>query len=165
VNQAARVTLSSDKPAISVTGWLGPNGAVPTGGYGGWEIVSRPRRQGLTIWNGRDPFKMSLQLVLDGFIAQDPIEIECSSVERLALPATDLNQPPVVTISGAAVPHSDLPWVIDNITWEEAERDSYGRRLRQVLTIDFIRYVKDERLKEQKASARARAKGKVPSAS
>jgi len=153
----SQVTIRSEDPVISVTGLLGPDGARITDGYGGWEIVERPRRQGVTLWTGRPPFTMTLDIIFDGLKKLDPIEILCSSLERLALPPNESEEPPVVKVTGVQIPRPGLPWVVENIAWGEAIRNGSGRRLRQVATVTLIRYNKEDRLREQKASARARS--------
>lgn len=170
---AATVKLTAEGQGFSVTGILGPNGAVPTEGYGGWDAVARPRRQALTVWNGRNPFKMTLQIVFDGFVANKPVEVQCSTLERFGLPPTDGEEPPALRISCAAVPHTDLVWVVDNITWEDVERRRDGKRIRQVVTLSLLRHNPGQRLAEytpsvvarQKATAAARAAATTPGAS
>lgn len=158
--QKATITLASTVPKISVTGLIGPNGVDITDGYGGWELVERLRRQSATIFKGRSPFKMTLHFVMDAFVSGISVEGKCTSLERLALPPEDGQEPPVIKITGAIVPHRDLPWVIENLTWEDVERNRDGSRIRQVVTIELRRYLKPTMLPAQKASARARTNGR-----
>jgi len=158
--RSSQITISSSKPKIWVAGLVGPDGPKITDGYGGWSTVDRPRRQGVTLWTGRPPFKMTVDFVLDGYKKLKPVEIACASLERMALPPTEGKEPPVLKVSGDMVPHPGLDWVLEDIQWGETIRNSSGRRLRQVATLTFIRYVKEDRLREQKASARARGSSK-----
>jgi len=152
------LAITSKSPTRSVVGRLGPNGAVPTEAYGGWTEVTRPRRVSLLVWQGRKPFRMSVNVVLDGFIDNDPIEMECQALEHMALPVSKGDEPAVVSIFGDGIPHVDLKWVIDDITWEDVIRRPDGKRLRQVLTLDLREHVESKRLKEEKASSIARNK-------
>ena len=156
----ARVTVASDSPAISCTGLLGPNGAVPTDGYGGWEVNARPRRKGLPLWNGRNPFELTLQIVFDKQVTDGTVEGDCDALERMALPISVGSEPPVVSVSspGGAVPHDDLLWVINGIQWEDVERDERGLRTRQIVTAKLLEFVDDSRLHETSASSRARGR-------
>jgi len=101
---------------------------------------------------------MSLHVVLDGFIDGDPIEMECQALEHMALPVSKGDEPAIVTVLGDGIPHVDLKWVIDDISWEDVIRRPDGKRLRQVLTLELREYVEAKRLQEEKASSKARNK-------
>lgn len=147
-----RVTLRSRTPAITVRALLGPEGAKVIGGYGGWEIVNRPRRLAMTRWRGRQPFQMDLDLMLDGYADGRSVETDCTKLERLALPPRELAEPPVVTIDGA-VPHDDLTWVVNGIDWGTViRRAGDGDRLRQAALVHLVRFVDDDKLKPLSAA-------------
>ena len=137
--------------------WLGNEGAKPTGGYGGWDIVERPRRLSLTQWNGRPPVSMDIALVFDGFTDDKSVEGDCLDLERMAFHDADkFEPPPTITITGDAVPHSNLEWVITNITWGNViRRSSDGRRTRQEATVSVVRYVDADKV-QMSAAQRAR---------
>jgi hypothetical protein len=87
------------------------------GGYGGWDIVTRPRKVGLTQWNGREPFQMDIPILFDGFHGDNGQEIEISKLSRMALPGGD-DEPPIVKIKGPGVPDPGPDnWVIRDISW------------------------------------------------
>jgi hypothetical protein len=132
-----------------------------TDGYGGWENVKRPRRQSVTLWTGRDPFQMTVDLIFDGVKGMNPIELDCKALERMALPPVEGEEPPVVSIQSPMIMWPGLPWVITRLDWQDALRNSEGRRVRQNVTVTLTRYVKEDRLREQKASKRAAAKSKT----
>lgn len=142
-------------PKLSITVLMDETGPVVKGGYGGWEIVDRPRRVSLTQWNGRQPYQMDVGIMFDGYRQDNEVEIEISRLERMALPYG--KEPPVVEIKGSAVPHDDLKWVITNVTFGDALRRSNGRRVRQQVTISFTQYVASDRL-QLKAAKNARQK-------
>ena len=58
--------VSCQDPNLNLVGLLGPESPRLTGGFGGWDVVNRPRQVGMTVWNGVDPFKLEFQIVLDG---------------------------------------------------------------------------------------------------
>jgi hypothetical protein len=156
---AETIRLNSDDPKITVTALLDEEGSNITGGYGGWEIIARPRRQAVTHWGGRDPFQMDLAIILDGHSDYRRVETDCSRLERLALPHPNPGgEPPVIKLSGAAIPHNDLQWVITGFQWGAAMRDSGGYRTRQHVTIGLLRFVEVDTI-QLSASANARGKG------
>lgn len=150
-----QVTVSSARPFLTVTGWLGADPSAVTQGYGGWTTVARPRRQSLTTWEGHEPYGIDLSMVLDGFAKNESVESKCTAIERMARPPRVLDEPPKIRISGA-VPHNDLVWVIQSIRWAEVIRNETGDRVRQNLTISFLRYIADDRVQLAGAAARAR---------
>src|SRR5205823_4249211 len=71
------------------------------GGYGGWQVVNRMRRTGLTQWVGRDPVRVVVPALFDGWESQEGQEIEISNLERMALPALRGGEPPPVRSAGS----------------------------------------------------------------
>ena len=60
-----------------------------TGGFGGWDIVSRPRRTAMTLWNGFDPITLELPLLIrtdnpNSYEAGKRIEADCITLGMLA---------------------------------------------------------------------------------
>lgn len=151
-----RITFVSKDPDLDFSCWLGNDGVKVTGGYGGWEIVQRPRRLSLTQWNGRDPISMDIAIVLDGFQHRDSVESEIDKLETMAQNQQDFDAPPVVNIFGAAVPHQHLDYVITNIQWgDQIRRMSDGDRIRQEAVVSVVRYVPFDKI-QLSAAANAR---------
>jgi hypothetical protein len=152
------IRIVSNVPSIIVEMLLDSDGARITGGYGGWDTIARPRRQALTDWIGRGPFTMTVSAILDGHMDGTRVEGQCHSLERLALPHPNPGgQPPVVRLAGAAVPHNDLEYVIENIEWGDTMRDNSGNRTRQHVVVNFLRYVAVDKI-QFTAAAKIRAK-------
>ena len=145
---AETVTLKSVDPAVTVTALLDEAGANITGGYGSWDTIARPRRQAVTHWTGRDPFTMDLALILDGHKTFESVETQCSRLERLALPHPNPGgSPPVVSLNGEAIPHSDIQdWVVNDIAWGDNIRDRNGHRTRQHVVVGLLRYVEIDKI-------------------
>jgi hypothetical protein len=159
---ASQINLTtSTGPTISVTGYLGPDGQLFSDGYGGWTTIARPRATAVTFWGGAAPFTMKLQIVLDDFIAGTSIEDQIFKLERMSLPADRNSTPPLVDIDGAALTRTNIRWCLDDIQWDDVERNEFGKRIRQVATLTMIQYVADTKLK---ASRRATKKVKAGSA-
>lgn len=155
MTDARQVTILSTRPSISVTAWLGADPPTVSGGYGGWDIVARPRRQALTHWKGHDPFQMELPILLDGFVNNSSVEARCTALERMARPPRVLDEPPLVKVIGQ-VPHTDLVWVIQTIRWGDVVRSTTGQRIRQACIVSLLRYIEHDRVQLAGAAARAR---------
>lgn len=154
------VVLSSANPAISVRLPLDATPPAVTGGYGGWEMVARPRRAALTQWKGREPFTATIAFVLGSLVGDDPPsqEVSISRLERLALPNPNPGgEPPVVRARGT-MPHSDLEWVIQIIEWGDSDRNRRGERIVQHGVVTLWRYTADDRIQLMPAAAEIRRK-------
>jgi nucleoid-associated protein YgaU len=103
---------------------------------------------------------MDLPILLDGYINNASVEARCTALERMARPPQILDEPPIVTIDGS-VPHSDLTWVINAISWDDTFYSTTGQRIRQYATISLLRYVADDRVQQGTAASRARSKAAV----
>lgn len=159
---AGFITMRSSSPPMSFSAMMGGNGAVVDGGYGGWSVVNRPKKVGMTQWDGREPFSMQIELIIDGWRSGEPVEIRCTTLERMALPPVPGAQPPTLRISGN-LPHTDLTWALNGIEWGASLRDpKTGLRLRQIATIKLLQFVDEDRVKIQPAAEKARGKNLKP---
>jgi nucleoid-associated protein YgaU len=156
------ITLVSRQPALQVRALRGNTPPVPVGGFGGWQLVARPRRKSLTRWTGIEPFKQQLSIILDGVTTDTTVEPACLALERMAQPAAELADPPLVKVVGA-VPHPELTYVIgdgsggDGLAWDANPIYSpSGYRIRQEVVITLLEYVPDDRVAAQPAAAQAR---------
>lgn len=43
---------------------------IISGGYGGWELIARPRRVALTEWTGNEPVRQEVALLFDGWAGE-----------------------------------------------------------------------------------------------
>jgi nucleoid-associated protein YgaU len=141
-------------PTLDTQVWfqLGPTNPVISDGYGGWEVVQRPHRVALTNWTGRNPFAMSLDLFINEFRSHDSIEARIAKLERMALPRqdADVHKPPAVRIDGDAIPHTNLPWVIQKLAWGTTERHPVrGYRTRQQVTVDLLQHIEGSLVNER----------------
>jgi hypothetical protein len=141
------VTFTSDSN-LSVTVLLDANSPYITGGYGGWEIIDRPKRVGLTRYRGREPFRQDISILFDGAANEDSQEINISDLSRMAEQPGALQPPPTVRIDGTVL-REDLVWVIENITWDSNNvMWSYAGgtpfRIRQSAVVHLLQFVDDE---------------------
>lgn len=145
-----KVTFAAESiAAVSVL--LDETPVQVTGGYGGWTVTSRQRRTGLTMWTGKDPIRMSIPILFDGYADRQGQEVNISRVSRMALPPSGGEEPPVVKISGKGVPKpGPTKWVIENLQWGTNiiwDNDKNGSlvRLRQDCVVNLIQYVASDR--------------------
>lgn len=143
---AAWVTLISANPSLMVSPLLDGTAPVVTSGYGGWVEVARPRRKALLDWQGVSPLRLSFGMIFDAFdSAPDNVEQDCIDLERMAMMGANNQRPPTIRISdGGKMPHSDVTWVIDTLTWGDQIRErETGNRLRAVVSIVLVELVED----------------------
>jgi LysM repeat protein len=146
----------------SVSALLDDTTPTITDGYGGWQEVQRARRTAYVDWPGKNTLKMQVGIVFDGFMAETDVSGQVKTLEGMALPVDGTLAPPHVTISGF-VPHTDLTWVIDTITWGETDRNAKGILIRQKLTVTFWQYVPEDIIVKSLAS-KTRTASKAKSA-
>lgn len=140
---ASIIIITTDN-RYSVTAQQGPNPAKITDGFGGWQVISRPRKVGFTQFQGRNPFSMQLNLMFDGYGSNTSQEIPLRTLTWMAIPPQGSRDPRKVRLFGPALPYpSTGEWVIngieygDNIIW-----DKEGKfRLRQDITLTLMRHV------------------------
>lgn len=139
------VTFSAEGIA-SVTVMLGDATVQIPSGYGGWTVVSRQRRVGLTVWNGKDPLRMTIPVLFDGVADSLSQEILISRLSRMALPPTTGGEPPTVTAVGPGVPKpGPVKWVIENLQWGQNviwdfANNGVMARLRQDCVVNLLEY-------------------------
>jgi hypothetical protein len=106
-----------------------------TGGLGGWEIVDRRRRKGLTNWTGRQPWQMSVPVLFNGWF--DPpysIDPDVAVLNRMAF-GDNFVIPPTVTAEGV-LPITGIKWVIQNIDYGDNShylKDDVGNMIAKML--------------------------------
>lgn len=167
-----QVTIRTTKPGpgLAITAWLNEAGPTVTGGYGGWEVVARPRRVAITQWRGREPIQMELPLVIDAYDGTaksdrvtNSIELVVTKLERMALPYPPIKTPPKITLEGSSsnlIPHDDLSWVITELSWGVALRNNEGNRVRQEVTLALVSFVGVEKVKIRAAEKQRQKAGR-----
>lgn len=122
-----------------------------TGGTGGWEVINRRRRKGLTTWRGRDPLSMELPVLFDGWFPEpESVDADCGLLTFIAT-GDDFIPPPTVTVDGF-LPAYGVTWVIQDIQWGTNVvwiNSSYGEkiRVRQDAVIQLLQYVEEDVVK------------------
>lgn len=142
----------SDPPGPGVLAVLG-NGIPVSSADGGWAVVSRPKWVGFVEWQGFDPYRLTIPIMLDGFADNRSIEQDYENLRRMMRPAdTPRDRGPLVKIAGP-VPFTYFTWVMTNIEYgDEIRRESDGARVRAFMTIGLLQYVAADVLISAKVS-------------
>lgn len=126
-----------------------------SGGGGGFQAVQRPLNSTIVAWRGpTDSYTMELNLIMDCFTASTSggnlpdIENDCRTLEKMAgVLVSPVVQPPLLILDANGALQNDaynkpsLRWVIsDPPTYADVDRNSNGRRIRQVTTVKFMHY-------------------------
>lgn len=142
--------ITSRNPNLQVYCFLGEKNPVSTDGFGGWTVINRPHRKGLTSWTGRNPLRMDIDIVISDFKQGGSVEPQIEALMEMASPV--LSNPvrtPVVNIHGDALIHKQKDYVIENLTFGATERNhDKGHRTRQLVTVSLLEYVDGGDVKE-----------------
>lgn len=155
----SKVTFKSTTGSPTLTVLQGGPATI-IGGVGGWEVVARPKRTGLTRWNGRDPRRLNIPVMFDSHIADTSQEDDIALLIKLGTPAVANVPPPKFKITGA-VPHGGFIYVIEDIEWGSniiwRERGGVKYRTRQDAVVRVLQYVAADYVE------RAKGPGGLPS--
>lgn len=135
---------------------------ILTGGTGGWDSLSRPRREAATEWVGTPATTYVLPLLIDGIETQvgrdTVIESACRQVEKWGMPAKKTGQPPILRVTGLVQVSTSSRWVVNDIEWGTAIRNQDGRRIQQPITLTLLKYVEPKIVRGPAHAARNRRK-------
>lgn len=149
----ALISISADGVG-TVTGIMDEYPTVITGGLaGGWTTIARQRRKALTQWAGKDPMRLKMSMLLDGYRVRESQEAAIGRMNVMALPPEDSGEPPPVQISGPGIPDTGIDhWVIESLTWK-IDKVIWGKaangvicRLRQDVEINLLELVDEDRV-------------------
>jgi hypothetical protein len=119
-----------------------------TAGSGGWSVISRPRRTSLTQWTGRDPYRMDIPILFDGFRNDKSVESGIARLNSMSI-GHDYDPPPTLIIEGG-VPIKGATWVIDSIDWGDnvywESSNGHYFRTRQDAVVHLLQYQAESRL-------------------
>lgn len=110
-----------------------------------YSVVDRARRKSTVQWEGDDPYRMDLPILLDGWMSGASVEMDVSRLNSMMRSPGDLIPPAKVYIDGA-VPVKGAKWAIETIDWGDmvlwtADATSQGYRLRQDATIHLLQFL------------------------
>lgn len=152
-----KVRVSSKSGDLSVEAWLADERPDVGSGFGGWDVIDRPRRKPLTTWKSSPNLSLTLPILLDNFASGVSVEGEIATVEKMGQ-SVHGDDPPILTVraSGGAVPFQGREWVLGELAFGDAEMNTVGNRVRQYLTLTLIEHVDDRYLTERSAANRRR---------
>src|SRR4051812_1555709 len=138
---------SSNGVAINVL--RGDEAPKMTGGGGGWQTIARPRRVGVTVWTGREPYQMDVSVLFDGWADNDSQEDQIRALNQMQM-GGDLKEPPTIEIDGG-VPVSGAKWVMtidwgDDVIWQVGQGGAMYRT-RQDAVLHLTQYNAQDELK------------------
>ena len=149
-------SITSTAGDVEFTAFFADGSPLVTDGYGGWNVVQRPREIGIVEWVGRNPMQIEIPFMIDHWMDDDDdgpgIKTETMIKKLESLCGIGGHQmPPICVVDGAGViPHDDTNapglhlWVVENVAWDrgmELRSGSSGRRMRCGGTITIRQYL------------------------
>lgn len=122
-----------------------------SGGVGGWQELTRPRRKAAVEWLGTPQLEMTVPLLIDGTEVQVGVDVSIEpTIRKLiswALKDKGTGQPPIVRLDGPISATQQQRWVIQTLEWGAMMRNQRGQRVQQYVTVTFLEYLEAEVLK------------------
>ena len=81
-----------------------------------YNVVNRARRKSTVQWDGDDPYRMDVPVLLDGWIQHVSVERDIAKLNNMRQSPGDLVPPVQVSIDGA-LPVKGARWVLEGIDW------------------------------------------------
>jgi hypothetical protein len=142
------IFLSCPNPQLQILVLLGPDPFVPTGGFGGWDIVDRSRQVAMTIPKGIEPYQYTGSIMFDGLKHRQSQQDDINRLMRCAH-GDDASDPGIVSISGLP----DLPaddWIIENLDFDADSQIRHNKSMeliRQKVTLTIREYIHPDYIK------------------
>jgi hypothetical protein len=134
---AQYVTLTSTRFGTrTVKALLDADAPLISAGYGNFDEVARPGRRSLVYWTGSPARRLTLALMLDAW-GEGNVVSAVNTLKTLAY-GDQFVAPPLLQVTGAAVPHPELRWYIADIAWGDSLRDADGTLVRQRVSLTLI---------------------------
>jgi hypothetical protein len=128
----------------------------PSLGYGGHPVAVRPKKSALTVFEGRQPFQMTMPLLFSG----SEVYLQCFLLDQMAstkLPTANLAQPVAPysvkiesTIGRLLLPggiQKDDEWWIEDLAWGAEKRNTVNELYYKEVVVTLLEKVVDETLK------------------
>lgn len=140
------LAITSIVPAGPTVGFgLVDDSKFARNGAAGWKVTDRPRQAASTEWTDFGPWQLTMSLILDGFTKSGPVPVEaqCLTIEgwEVPVPGSSPPLPPILQVAGP-VPHNEVKWCLQTLTWAAAIRDPLsGARWQQMLDVVLWQYL------------------------
>lgn len=110
-----------------------------------YDVVNRARRKSTVQWNGDDPYRMDVSILLDGWMSNTSVESDVSKINQMMQSPGALIAPVQVYVDGG-VPVKGAKWVVENIDWGDmviwtTDHSGNGYRLRQDAVVHLLQFV------------------------
>lgn len=136
----SEIVIAAVNTGEVVTAILGATAPNVASGYSRFESIDRPKRKSVANWIGMDLFSMDVQAMFDGWTDDRSVEHDCAVLESFAMSRGNKGEfPSPIKVTGP-VPHSNLEWYLNSITWEDVIYQD-GVRVRQAFTINLLERV------------------------
>ena len=139
----------------TASGWKTEEPIVVSGGYGGHPAAPRPKKVALSLYEGRNPFQLSVPLLLSRGGAS--VEQDRKALDNMATSAgeRETQRPPGVTIQTVfplPVPPviAGSEWWVEDLAWGEEHRNSPeastdpGHKTWNLVTVTLLERIDDE---------------------
>lgn len=158
IRPSQKVTIASITPPIlSVTALMDATRPQPTNGYGGWEILGRVRRRAILEWDGGQPWKIDVNLIL--WNPGGSVEDDCDRLEEMAISPSPLQPPPTVIASGPfSKATGAAKFVIADLAWGDAHVLASGDRWQQFVTVSLLQKADEAFVQTATKAAKSAAK-------
>lgn len=135
---------TTDGSVAPVTAYRDESPPKFVAGFGGWEVLDRPKRTGATRWAGKAPLAMDVAILFDGFIQSDPVEAEITRLMHMAWAPAINDEPPKVRVSGGT-PGDTFTWLVNDLSWGDNQIWDFYRgsmvRFRQDVVVHLLQSV------------------------
>lgn len=131
---------------------LGAGAAQISDESGGWEEVERPGDVNMTIWRSAHPLRMTIPILLDGWVKGENQRSKVQLLHGLVRTDEGDRRPPVFKIYGN-IPFRRHAWVMESIEYQDDPPTLYARSgalLRQALNLNVIQFVPGQDVKIRK---------------
>jgi hypothetical protein len=142
---ASRYYLIRSTNGASVMCYRGQESPKLISGGARYTVVDRARRKSTVQWDGDDPYRMDVPILLDGWTMRTSVELDISKLNSMMRSPGDLIPPAKVYIHGAG-PVKGAKWAIETIDWGDmviwtADETSKGYRLRQDAILHLLQFL------------------------
>lgn len=165
----AKLWVYTEDKSLQFQSLVGEGTINITGGGGGWQSVTRPQNDPVTVWRGpTDAYTMEIPLILDVFDAADhlgwDVEGRSRTLEQMCGALTSpVRQPPLLVLNAnGGIPNDvynfpPLRWVIpEPPVYGDQLRNESGRRVQQMVTVKFMKYTAYDELTRSKSAQQAK---------
>lgn len=156
------VTFWSDDLNVEFDCLLNTDGGRVTGGGPQYDVSPRVLRAGVPQYTGRDPLRMSISILLEGW-PDTPVQPWITHFDEFQVVIPRLYRPATVHIAGS-VPYRNKAWLLDGApSWDSDPapiRNRQGELVRQPMTVNLIEFVKEDALEWSVERSRRTGKGK-----